>query len=373
MRILVINEYAGQLGGVEQYLANVVPALRSRGHTVGLHYLKDAPRNVDSFRALFDASWQNELATAVAQFQPDTLFLHRVEDIQEFLSLPQRKVRYIHDHDLCCPRRHKYYWFNGRACNHKADWRCWFDLAFLAKSPQGRLRFVSLADHRKQRELHKKLDLLLVGSRSMRQELEQNGLRQVEVIAPVIPLDASAAPPPIGRGHLLYVGQLIRGKGVDLLVQSLQKLQGTWQATLVGDGNARSALEQQIRSLGLENRVKVAGWVTPEELHSHYVQAQMVIVPSRWPEPFGMVGLEAMNYGRPVVGFDHGGIPDWLEHGLTGWLVKPYDVAGLTLALQSLLDKPELCQQLGHKGFLRVRERFEFENMVDRLERVLCP
>ena len=371
MRILIVNEYAGKLGGVEQYLANVVPALRQRQHQLALLYYQLAPRGSDEFLSLFEQHFQ-QLEEALARFQPDVLYLHRVPSIQPFLGLKVRRVRYIHDHDLCCPRRHKYYWWNAKACNHKADWRCWLDLAFVRRDrsqPLG-LAWVSLSGHKQEMQAHQELDQLLVGSRSMQQELADNGLSQARVLAPLVPLTHQSAPP-LGKGRILYVGQLIRGKGVDLLVQALHGLPGDWSARLVGDGNARGALQKQIQRLGLQHRVQLVGWVSAEELHQHYCEAQLVVVPSRWPEPFGMVGLESMNWGRPVIGFDIGGIPDWLEHGVTGWLVPPADVSALRQALQHLLSQPELCQQLGRQGQERVQQRFAFEAMVDELQSIL--
>lgn len=371
MRILVVNEYAGKLGGVEQYLANIVPALRQRGHQVALLYERLAPREGPEFLGLFDHHYQ-DLDAALADFEAEVLFLHRVSTIRPYLELAQRRVRYVHDHDLCCPRRHKYYVWNGQACQHKADWRCWLDLAFVRRDrarPLG-LAWVSLADHQQELKAHQKLDALLVGSRAMQNELAMNGLTRAQVVPPLIPLEEHA-PSPASQPRILYVGQLIRGKGVDLLLSALEGLPGEWSARLVGDGNARPALEKQILGKGLKDRVQLVGWVSAEELHQHYQEAQLVVVPSRWPEPFGMVGLEAMNWSKPVVGFDIGGIPDWLEHGKTGWLVPAGDCRALGAAIQHLLERPELCQQLGQQAQIRLRESFGFDPMITRLEGVL--
>lgn len=369
MRILVVNEYAGKLGGVEQYLSHVVPALARRGHRLGLLYQRETSRQLDEFLGMFSFC-SRRLEQAMAEFQPEVLFLQRVESLEPYLELPVRRLRYVHDHDLCCPRRHKYYLWNSRPCGHRADWRCWLDLAFLRREAQG-WRWFSLRSHAHQLRLHRELDGLLVGSRAMQQELLSNGLDRVEIVPPLIPLDP-VPPPPLGRGHVLYVGQMIKGKGVDLLVKALSRVSVDFRATLVGDGNARASVQKLVAGLGLESRVEVAGWVSPSQLRGFYQQAQLVVVPSRWPEPFGMVGLEAMNLARPVVGFEHGGIPDWLEHGHTGLLVPEGNVGELGRAIERLLHDPALAEQLGQNGYLRVRQRFDFEAMVDRLERLLC-
>ncbi|MBW1903342.1 MAG: glycosyltransferase, partial [Deltaproteobacteria bacterium] len=85
-------------------------------------------------------------------------------------------------------------------------------------------------------------------------------------------------------------------------------------------------------------------------------------------EPFGMIGLEAMHHGRPVVAFDVGGIPDWLDHMETGILVPEQDVGAFDKALQKILGKNRLAARLGKNGLRRVRDHYSFEGYLDRLE-----
>jgi glycosyltransferase involved in cell wall biosynthesis len=141
--------------------------------------------------------------------------------------------------------------------------------------------------------------------------------------------------------------------------------------TIVGAGNARARLDGLCAGLGLGEKVRFAGWVNPQDLGDYYARAKVVAVPSRWPEPFGMIGLEAMHYGRPVVAFRAGGIPDWLEHGITGLMAPEQDVMAFARALEQLLSDPQLCSQLGRQAQERVRSRFGFEDYLNRLEGLL--
>jgi glycosyltransferase involved in cell wall biosynthesis len=91
--------------------------------------------------------------------------------------------------------------------------------------------------------------------------------------------------------------------------------------------------------------VTFAGWVPHHALESYYARAAVCVVPSRWPEPFGMVGVEAMARGRPVVAFAVGGIPDWLDDGVTGILAPEADTAALGAAIATLLgDRGTGCR-----------------------------
>ncbi|MGA2164548.1 MAG: glycosyltransferase, partial [Solirubrobacteraceae bacterium] len=90
-------------------------------------------------------------------------------------------------------------------------------------------------------------------------------------------------------------------------------------------------------------------------------------IPSLWPEPFGLVGIEALAAGRPVVASLTGGIPDWLQDGVTGIGVRPGDVRGLALALDELLADPERQRAIGAAGGEMVAIRFSPERHVETL------
>ena len=106
------------------------------------------------------------------------------------------------------------------------------------------------------------------------------------------------------------------------------------------------------------------------ELQAAYDRAAVVAVPSVWPEPFGMIGLEAMARGRPVVASDVGGIPDWLVDEVTGVLTPPGDVGALATALRRLLANRELRARMGAAGADRVRRRFTADQHIAAIERV---
>jgi len=90
----------------------------------------------------------------------------------------------------------------------------------------------------------------------------------------------------------------------------------------------------------------------------------VVVMPSLWPEPFGLVGIEALAAGRPVIASATGGVGDWLEHGVSGLLVKPGDVQDLARALNQLLADPQRQRAMGIAGREAVNARFSPERHV---------
>jgi glycosyltransferase involved in cell wall biosynthesis len=116
---------------------------------------------------------------------------------------------------------------------------------------------------------------------------------------------------------VLFVGRLVPEKGTDRLLEIVSRFVGL-TLTVAGDGPERPRLEGLARDLGIAGRVEFLGAVARDRIGALYRACRAVAVPSLWPEPFGIIGLEAMAAGRPVVAFRTGGIPEWLEDGVNG-------------------------------------------------------
>jgi glycosyltransferase involved in cell wall biosynthesis len=152
--------------------------------------------------------------------------------------------------------------------------------------------------------------------------------------------------PPAGEGagargqRILFVGQLIDRKGVDVLLDALAGLSLDFRLEVVGDGPRRAALAEQARRLGIAGRITFHGMVPQESLPDFYRRADLFVGPSR-EEPLGLVFLEAAATGCPIVATRAGGIPEILTDGDTALLVPPDDPAALRAAIgRALTDLP---------------------------------
>lgn len=136
---------------------------------------------------------------------------------------------------------------------------------------------------------------------------------------------------------------------------------------ICGDGIHLGRMRKLAERLGVQQRVSFKGWLDPEELGDELAEASVVVMPSLWPEPFGLVGIEAMAAGRPVVASETGGVVDWLQDGVTGIGVRPGDAPALARALNQLLDDPDEQQALGAAGKKVVDSRFSPERHLAAL------
>lgn len=168
----------------------------------------------------------------------------------------------------------------------------------------------------------------------------------------------------VAENRLLFVGRLTRQKGVNLALDALAGLPGV-HLDLVGDGPERETLEQHAASLGLTARVNFLGARPPAELPQLYRGASAVVVPSH-EEGLGLVAVEAILCGTPVVAFASGGLVDALDGGRTGTLVKPGDVPALTAAIRELLERPDVARRRAADGRALLLERHAPERAAGR-------
>lgn len=163
---------------------------------------------------------------------------------------------------------------------------------------------------------------------------------------------------------VLFVGRLSREKGVDLLLEAMRSIPGHPRLVIAGDGPLKAELEQQARQAGIA--AEFMGWIGPHDLPPLVARAHVQVVPSR-SEPQGVVVIEALATGTPVIGARVGGIPEMVHDGETGWLVAPNDPAALRAAISDALTDRERVAAMRDPA-RRSTEQFSVERLPDTLE-----
>lgn len=167
---------------------------------------------------------------------------------------------------------------------------------------------------------------------------------------------------------LVCVARLIEQKGHRWLLSAFRAVVEEFpQATLLllGDGPLRSQLEELAAELGLLEHVQFAGW--SNKVSALLPGTDLFVLSSEW-EGFGLVLLEAMAAGLPIVATRVGAIPEIVVHGETGWLVEAKNTPALASAIISALRAPEQMAEFGHRGRARLHRDFSAERMVASTE-----
>lgn len=172
--------------------------------------------------------------------------------------------------------------------------------------------------------------------------------------------------------RLLFIGRLVERKGVRFLLDALGRTDSSVTLTVVGDGPLRGALEAHAAALGLGGRVEFTGAVTSSHLTERLENADALVLPAVEDrkgdvEGLGVVLIEALAHGRPVIASASGGIVDVVKDGETGLLVPPADAAALADAIERFRTDPALAARLAESGRSHVADVFSWEGIIERL------
>ena len=192
-------------------------------------------------------------------------------------------------------------------------------------------------------------------------------------------------PPPPGQApfseayripgpFVLFVGRLASNKGLLELVEAFQTLareDPRAHLVLIGeDGGMRGPILARVRAAGLTDRVHVVGHVDDDAvLSAAYRESRLLALPSEY-ESFGLVLLEALAAGRPVVASRVGGIPEFVEDGKAGLLVPPKEVPPLAEAIRRLWQDDRLAHDLGDYGRREIVPRYTWERVVEAIDAI---
>jgi glycosyltransferase involved in cell wall biosynthesis len=385
VRIAITGANQALVGGAETYMAWLLRALLARGHEVAFgfeHPATEPELSVDRHLELFKrwdigAMPRTAFLAEMASFRPDIVFLQAASDESLDLELSQRfrSVLFAHAFYGTCATGWKAHRVPVvRTCTRRFGPAC-LPLNYLkgcgARNPAQLLRVYS-AQRARSEVLHRVAGLV-VASDYMRQVYIQNGVepRLVRVL-PYVNLESDRIRPEARKSprRLLFLSRFSAGKGGARAIQAVARCQRSMRErplhlTMAGDGPELARCQRLAAKLGIAT--DFPGWVDAERRLALLRDTDVLIVPSQWPEPFGMVGVEAGSVGVPAVAYATGGIVDWLRPGESGELAEPYGSRSLALALERALRDPQHHHRL-QLGAWQTAHEFSGERHITGLE-----
>ncbi len=384
MRLALLTDDWQPTGGVASYVRLVAPALARAGHDIlVLHAGDDAPADalpgvaVRGVRGAFrdygpraNSVAARAVIDVLRDFSPDVAHIHANNNLPlaDAVCALMPTVKTIHGLDLC-PSGTKFHFATGQICTHATGAMCLPRQVYLrctlSKRPaviwRQQQRTVS-ANAQLRRYRH-----VITASQYIRQLAIENGMAAERLsVIPYYTHIPADVPHAHGRS-VLFVGRLTPEKGLDLLLEALTRVPEPWHLDVVGDGIGAARERARVAEMRLSDRVTFHGWLRDEALAGAYRKAAMVVVPSRWPEPFGIVGIEAMAFARPVVAFAVGGIPEWLTDDEGGYLVEPLAVDQLAERISSIFAGPAGADRVAQRGRARVEREFSESHHLSQL------
>jgi glycosyltransferase involved in cell wall biosynthesis len=387
-RVLMVNKFHYPRGGAEHYMFRLAGLLKQRGTEVDYFAMRDArnlPCPTDRYfvsevsfeqppqglsgrigmagRMVYSREARSKMGRLLADRTPDLAHVHNIyHQLSPSLLAPLRRrgvpvVMTVHDFKLVCPVYSLL--SHGEICE-----RCvgnGFGPAVRHRCNRGSLSGSLLVAgetwaHRRLGLYRDGVDVFITPSAFARDRLITGGYPAERIV--VVPNCVVADDyHPLHRAgdHALYVGRLSREKGVEVLVRAAAASGA--RVKMVGDGPLRPTLERMIAESGAD--VELLGFRSGEELSAAVQAASAVVMPSICHDNCPLAVIEAMAWGKPVIGSRVGGIPELVRDGEEGVLVPHGDTAALGAAMLRLQEDPELAERMGRAGRARVEAHYD--------------
>jgi glycosyltransferase involved in cell wall biosynthesis len=397
MQILLANWTRRRVGGAETYLGRLMPLLAARRHHLAYAFESDEPADrapIALPEGCVPLALTGEGAFArIRAWNPDVIYVHGLlsPDLERRLLEIAPAVLFAHAYYGTCISGQKTHRLPFvQPCDRVFGPAC---LSLFYPRRCGGLSPLTMArDYARQSARNALLPhyaAVMTHSAHMAREFTRHaaaGGRVVhstylrsdaEVVS--VPSRLRDSRPDTEPWHLVFIGRMDRLKGGDYLLDALptayRAIGRPLRVTFAGDGPARASWQRRASAIAGANpqiTVQFAGWLQRPEVVSLLDTADVLVVPSVWPEPYGLVGPEAGRRGVPAVAFDTGGIKEWLIEGVNGCLApgKRPDAAGLADALIRCLRSLSASDALRSGALSSVKDEDDNRH-VDALLKIL--
>lgn len=344
MNILHINQSYIVRGGVEVYIHQLQELLPKFGITTSFIAISE-PNEVNKFKVTGKNLFlSNKTKNEVEQFltlyieknKIDLIHIHSVsnKDLTKFCLEKKPVIRTIHEPRMFCPGRQKFLSKSESICNKPFGLHCCIK-AYTEKCQDSRIPNEVIRSYSNVKfEINfaaKRYKRIVAMSNYAKNEAVLAGISEQNIVVnscftPVISESIKKNNDLYSIKRIVFVGRLHPSKGIHILIKSLSnilKSEHNVVLDIIGDGLFKNELLNLISSENIPSeKIIFHGWLSHEETTEKIEEAYLIVFPSIYPETFGIVGIEAMMRSKPVVAFDVGGVSDWLENNITGFLVE---------------------------------------------------
>jgi glycosyltransferase involved in cell wall biosynthesis len=385
-RLLVLCDVVGAEGGSESAMERYLPALQRAGLNVRVlaRRVTDPERFGVPARAL---AWGDEYAepssgaadaisAEIASQRIGMVLCSNVFDaaVLDAARGARRCVVHVRDHRVFCPNGDRLFPSFSRPCDAPMGNACLVNSVLHGCVCGPRSRTVQrLRARQRTAAATRRYDAFVVSSRFMAQLCERNGIstEKIHVLEPAI-ADGSAvariAPPP-ALPRVLFAGRVVPAKGLRSLIGACARISPERRPEVRVAGRVTPELDACVvlaRTLGV--RITLLGWCDGDALSREIDSVHAVVIPSLWPEPYGLLGIEAQARGRPAVAYAVGGIPEWI--GEAGECAPRGDEASLARAIATVTDP---SRWPAYSAAARARaSAHDLATFGERLKTVLC-
>lgn len=302
----------------------------------------------------------------------DLIHIHSVsnKDLVKFCLDKKPVIRSMHEPRMFCPGRQKFFLKSETICQKPFGLHCCIH-AYTERCQDSRVPLEVMKSYANVNfEINyaaKRYKYMLAMSDYIKKESVLAGIPEQNIIVnpyftPAVNISNDVLVDKKDTKRIVFVGRLHPSKGVHTLIRSLKNIlknQNNVLLDVIGDGSFKNEVTNLISSENIPiEKVILHGWLSHSETVKKIENGYLVVFPSIYPEAFGIVGIEAMMYAKPVVAFDAGGVSTWLQNNITGFLVVVKDEKAFEEKVYKLLNDKELYQKFSINARKSALEKF---------------
>ena len=387
MKILAVNKFYYMKGGSEAYYFSLNNLCIEKGHEILPFSMKDE-KNIDSefgeyfienvnyedmslktkilnsAKIVYSAEAYNKIKKVARNTKPDIAHLHIFQhQLSPSIILALKKsgtpiVNTVHDLKVVCSN---YKMLNSKGiceeCKGGKYYKCFLNSCVKGSKLNSMVNTLEAYLH-KFLKSYQYVDMYICPSDFYRKKLIEFGIAENKTIHIPNFIDIKEFEPCYeAEDYFVYMGRLSEEKGIKVLINAMNKVKVS-KLYVLGTGPLESELIKQVEDSKLSN-VEFLGFKTGKELENIIKKSKFVVIPSIWYENCPMSVIEAMAYGKPVIGSDLGGIPELIEDKGTGLIFKSGDKEDLANKINYLLDNPSICNEMGVSGRKRAEDCYD--------------
>jgi glycosyltransferase involved in cell wall biosynthesis len=382
MQILHINDKLEEAGGTETYIRDLIPVLQKQNIKSFLISMKLIKNNLIIKSNMKNLNWSGNTKDIYQSkffklIDKNTVFhVHNLKEpkIMKLLFQIAPVIRHLHTPSIFCPGNDKFWHISEEPCTVQFGFKCLIN-AYTKKCCNRHPKRLFKAFRNTSYEIKhakNKYSSLIVNSSFLYDEAIKAGYdkKKINLISYFTDLTSNLDQNKSHHPQITFVGRLSNTKGVHYLIDAfsiINKRIPNAKLNIIGKGHSEKIFFKQVDKYSLNNSLKFLGWANKQMIDTYLKNSTVVAFPSIYPESFGIVGIEAMMRSRPVVGFDVGGVTDWLKNNKNGLLVKAKDTHGFAGAIIKILEDNKLGRRMGECGREMAITKFSEENHLTKL------